>query len=77
MAACIDPHSTADISLTLEPLVGPSPNLCARSRYSIYLLYWCKTTNSDAEAGTKVRTLTQKWCAGTNRIAVMPSLRLC
>jgi hypothetical protein len=34
--------------------------LRALCRYTVYLLYWHKSTNTDAEAGTKVQILTQK-----------------
>jgi hypothetical protein len=37
--------------------------LVSRLRYSIYLLYQYKSTNTAAEAGTKVQILTQKLCS--------------
>jgi hypothetical protein len=30
------------------------------ARHSVYLLHWYKSTNTDAETGTKVQILTQK-----------------
>ena len=46
----------------------PRPRRAASSSeaswYSVYLLYWYKSTNTDANAGATVQLLTQTLCAG-------------